>query len=171
MEDVGPYEHNFTNEEVSESERTRAREGRRSQLMLCYRKWIRSCSGISVYRCLCGGCSSPAVGCRSPSNFPPPPALTHRLAHAGMILGINRSRFHAPLQALGAILTLLPGNFLGHHHGGRSFHSTAHSGFAHYMWWYLVLQTGFGIFLKLHVMEGTKVRRGVVLAHGVVGKR
>ncbi|ORY84085.1 hypothetical protein BCR35DRAFT_303135 [Leucosporidium creatinivorum] len=88
----------------------------------------------------------------------------------GMILGLVRSRFHAPLQALGCILTLLPGNFLGHHHGGRSFHSTAHSHFASYMWWYLVLQTGFGVFLKLHVMEGTRVRRAVVLAHGVVGK-
>ncbi|GAA5919595.1 hypothetical protein JCM1841_001067 [Sporobolomyces salmonicolor] len=87
----------------------------------------------------------------------------------GMVLGITRSRFHVPLQTLTIVLTLA-GNFLGHHHGGRGFHMTAHAHFAGYLWWYLIMQTAFGVFLKLHVMEGTKVRRGVVIAHGIVGK-
>lgn len=39
---------------------------------------------------------------------------------SGMVLGMNKSRFHAPLQGIGALVTLLPGNFLGHHHGGES---------------------------------------------------
>lgn len=86
-----------------------------------------------------------------------------------MVLGITRSRFHVPLQSLGIVLTL-SGNFLGHHHAGRSFHMTAHAYFAGYLWWYLILQTVMGVFLKLHVMEGTVLRRGVVLAHGIVGK-
>ncbi|BGO91546.1 hypothetical protein NBRC10512_003205 [Rhodotorula toruloides] len=88
---------------------------------------------------------------------------------AGMVLGITRSRFHVPLQSLGIVLTL-SGNFLGHHHAGRSFHMTAHAYFAGYLWWYLILQTVMGVFLKLHVMEGTALRRGVVTAHGIVGK-
>ncbi|GEM09740.1 integral membrane protein [Rhodotorula toruloides] len=88
---------------------------------------------------------------------------------AGMVLGITRSRFHVPLQSLGIVLTL-SGNFLGHHHAGRSFHMTAHAYFAKYLWWYLILQTVMGVFLKLHVMESTTLRRGVVTAHGVVGK-
>ncbi|KAM0791544.1 hypothetical protein ACM66B_005992 [Microbotryomycetes sp. NB124-2] len=89
---------------------------------------------------------------------------------AGMVLGITRHRLHVPLQTLGVLLSLFVGNSLGHHHGGRSFHSTAHMYASRYMWWYLVLQTGFGVFLKLHVCEGTKLRKGFVIAHGIVGK-
>ncbi|GAA5864166.1 hypothetical protein JCM3774_001241 [Rhodotorula dairenensis] len=87
----------------------------------------------------------------------------------GMVLGITRSRFHVPLQTLGIALSLA-GNFLGHHHAGRGFHMTAHAHFATYLWWYLVLQAGMGIFLKLHVLEGSALRNGVVKAHGIVGK-
>ncbi|GAA6006960.1 hypothetical protein JCM10207_009152 [Rhodosporidiobolus poonsookiae] len=88
---------------------------------------------------------------------------------AGMILGITRSRFHVPWQGLTVVLSLC-GNFLGHHHSGRAFHMTAHAHFASFLWWYMMLQTAFGIFLKLHVMEGTLVRRSVVMAHGIIGK-
>ncbi|GAA6003801.1 Ytp1p [Rhodotorula paludigena] len=88
---------------------------------------------------------------------------------AGMVLGITRSRFHVPLQSLTVALSLA-GNSLGHHHGGRSFHMTAHAHFAGYLWWYMISQTAMGIFLKLHVLEGTVVRRSVVVAHGIVGK-
>ncbi|KAI5477202.1 integral membrane protein [Pseudohyphozyma bogoriensis] len=87
----------------------------------------------------------------------------------GMVLGINKSRWHVPLQSLCCVLTFC-GNFLGHHHKGRSFHSTAHGHFASYLKWYLIIQTGLGIYLKLHIMEGTKVRRSAVMAHGVIGK-
>lgn len=86
-----------------------------------------------------------------------------------MVLGITRSRFHAPLQSLGVVLSLA-GNYLGHHHAGREFHTTAHSHFAAYLWWYLVSQTCLGIFLKLHVLEGSVARRVVVKVHGIVGK-
>lgn len=86
-----------------------------------------------------------------------------------MILGITRSRFHVPLQTLGVVLSLC-GNYLGHHHAGREFHTTAHSHMASYLWWYLMSQTAMGVFLKLHVLEGTAVRRAVVKAHGIVGK-
>ncbi|KAK4048275.1 hypothetical protein OIO90_005894 [Microbotryomycetes sp. JL221] len=89
---------------------------------------------------------------------------------AGMILGITKSPLHVPLQLLGIVLSLFVGNSLGHHHGGRSFHSTAHMYASRYMWWYLVLQTCFGIFLKLHLCQGTKLRRTIVIAHGIVGK-
>ncbi|BGP16426.1 hypothetical protein JCM10213_004018 [Rhodosporidiobolus nylandii] len=124
-EEVGPYEHNFTNEEPMDS----------------VLKWH---IGIQI---LCWGILFPA----------------------GMVLGITRSRFHVPLQSVTIVLTLC-GNYLGHHHAGRSFHMTAHAHAAGYLRWYLVLQTLFGVFLKLHIMEGTVLRRSVVVAHGVVGK-
>lgn len=47
----------------------------------------------------------------------------------GMVLGINRSRWHAPLQTMGIVVTLA-GNWLAHHHQGRRFHQTAHEHFA-----------------------------------------
>ncbi|TNY22122.1 putative membrane protein [Rhodotorula diobovata] len=123
--DVGPYEHNFVNEEPLDSTI----------------KWH---IGIQVF---CWGLLFPT----------------------GMILGITRSRFHVPLQTLGVVLSLC-GNYLGHHHAGREFHTTAHSHMAGYLWWYLMSQTAMGVFLKLHVLEGTAVRRAVVKAHGIVGK-
>lgn len=115
---------------------------------------------------------------RHPRTEPTDPACTSDsiqilcwgiLFPAGMVLGITRSRFHVPLQSLTVALSLA-GNSLGHHHGGRSFHMTAHAHFAGYLWWYMISQTAMGIFLKLHVLEGTVVRRGVVVAHGIVGK-
>ncbi|GAA5946835.1 hypothetical protein JCM3775_001727 [Rhodotorula graminis] len=123
--DVGPYEHNFVNEEPLDS----------------VIKWH---IAIQVF---CWGILFPA----------------------GMVLGITRSRFHAPLQSLGVVLSLAA-NYLGHHHAGRDFHTTAHSHFAGYLWWYLASQTLMGIFLKLHVLEGSLARRVVVKAHGIVGK-
>lgn len=36
--------------------------------------------------------------------------------------------------------------------------------------WYLILQVALGVFLKLHVMEGSRARRIAVGAHGVIGK-
>ncbi|GAA6018593.1 hypothetical protein JCM8202_000573 [Rhodotorula sphaerocarpa] len=124
-EDVGPYEHNFTNDEPIDR-------------ILQWHIAIQ----VSVWGIL----------------FP-----------VGMVLGIARSRFHVPLQTLGIVLTLA-GNYLGHHHRGRSFHMTAHAHFATYLWLYLVLQTVLGVFLKLHVLEGSALRRGAVTAHGFVGK-
>ncbi|GAA5983563.1 hypothetical protein JCM11641_007284 [Rhodosporidiobolus odoratus] len=88
---------------------------------------------------------------------------------AGMVLGITRSRFHVPLQTLTIVLSLV-GNSLGHHHGGRSFHMTAHAHFAGYLWWYMISQAVCGVFLRMHVMEGTFVRRSVVAVHGIIGK-
>lgn len=88
---------------------------------------------------------------------------------AGMILGLNKSRYHVPFQLVTISLSLFAGNFLGHHHGGRSFHVTAHASLASYLWWYVIAQAGLGLFLKLHIIEGTKARRGVKLAHKIVG--
>ncbi|SGY21349.1 BQ5605_C016g08226 [Microbotryum silenes-dioicae] len=88
----------------------------------------------------------------------------------GMVLGLTKSKFHAPLQVLTSIVSLFGGNFLAHHHGGREFHTTAHSKLAHYLKYYLILQFLFGTFLKTHVWQKSKFRRGVVVFHSVVGK-
>ena len=59
----------------------------------------------------------------SPGSADPRP----RSARAsGMVLGLTKSRWHVPLQSITVLISLF-GNYLGHHHGGRSFHSTAHS--------------------------------------------
>lgn len=86
-----------------------------------------------------------------------------------MILGLNKSRLHVPFQLVVISLSLFAGNFLGHHHAGRSFHMTAHASFASYLWWYVVLQAGLGVFLKMHVLEHTKVRGTLKTLHKWVG--
>lgn len=64
----------------------------------------------------------------------------------------------------------LAGYFLGHHHGGREFHRTAHSHFASYVFWYLITQASLGTFLKLHIWQESYFRRIMVILHGVIGK-
>ncbi|GAA6022906.1 hypothetical protein JCM11491_006624 [Sporobolomyces phaffii] len=87
----------------------------------------------------------------------------------GMILGLNKSRFHVPFQLVTIALSLVGGNYLGHHHGGRSFHMTAHAAFAAWMWWYVVVQAAIGAFLKLHVLEPSRVRTVAKGVHRWVG--
>ncbi|KAK4702745.1 hypothetical protein P7C70_g3476, partial [Phenoliferia sp. Uapishka_3] len=125
MEDVGPYEQNFMNEEDIDS----------------ILQWHIGLQAL-------------AWGILFP---------------IGMVLGITKSRLHVPWQSITCVLTWTA-SWLAHHHRGRAFHSTAHSYFAAYVKWYLILQVACGVFLKLHVMEGSRVRRGVVTAHGVIGK-
>lgn len=89
----------------------------------------------------------------------------------GMVLGIVRSRWHVPVQTLGAALAIL-GYILGHAHGGRQFAPNIHASFATLLMLMLIAQVAFGIYLKLHLEKGIhgRIRRWVVLSHGVVGK-
>jgi hypothetical protein len=85
----------------------------------------------------------------------------------GMVLGLSKSRFHVPLQAVGVAATLV-GSWLGHHHGGREFPATVHGTMAKILFWVMMVQTGCGIFLKLHILEKT-VRPWINRVHGPVG--
>ncbi|KAL9640153.1 MAG: hypothetical protein Q9164_000421 [Protoblastenia rupestris] len=89
----------------------------------------------------------------------------------GMVLGIVRSRWHVPLQTLGAILAIV-GYFLGHAHGGRQFAPNIHATFATWLMLMLISQIVFGVYLRLHLEKGihARIRRGVVTTHGVIGK-
>ncbi|KAK9457503.1 hypothetical protein V1511DRAFT_493796 [Dipodascopsis uninucleata] len=90
----------------------------------------------------------------------------------GMIFGMTKSRFHVPVQVAGVVFTIV-GYFLGHHHKGRQFPSNnIHSKFASYLLFFLSLQIACGVFLKLHLERGImgKVRRFVVIGHGIIGK-
>ncbi|KAL9117156.1 MAG: hypothetical protein Q9187_006312 [Circinaria calcarea] len=89
----------------------------------------------------------------------------------GMVLGIIRSRWHVPLQTLGVVVSIV-GYFLGHAHGGRQFAPNIHAKFAFSLMMMLLLQVVMGIYLKLHLEKGihARLRRYVVLGHGVVGK-
>ncbi|KAI9779269.1 MAG: hypothetical protein M1816_003632 [Peltula sp. TS41687] len=89
----------------------------------------------------------------------------------GMVLGIIRSRWHVPLQACGAVLAIA-GYVLGHTHKGRQFEPNVHAAFSNSLMVMLSSQVLLGIYLKLHLDRGIhgRIRRYVVLCHGVVGK-
>jgi hypothetical protein len=74
-----------------------------------------------------------------------------------------------PTQVVAVLLTYA-GAQLAHHHGGRQFPHHAHGTYARYLFWTIYLQAGLGIYLKLHIMEGTKLRRIAVSIHGVIGR-
>ncbi|KAL8942705.1 MAG: hypothetical protein Q9216_001509 [Gyalolechia sp. 2 TL-2023] len=84
---------------------------------------------------------------------------------------ITRSRWHVPVQTLGAILAIV-GYFLGHAHGGRQFAPNVHASFATILMLILVVQIVLGIYLKLHVEKGFqgRMRRYFVNSHGTIGK-
>ncbi|KAI5287144.1 hypothetical protein KEM52_001725, partial [Ascosphaera acerosa] len=89
----------------------------------------------------------------------------------GMVLGIVRSRWHVPLQTAGSVVAVVA-YFLGHAHKGRQFAKNVHASFANSLMLLLVLQLAVGAYLKLHLEKGLhgRVRRYLVLLHGVLGK-
>ncbi|CAK5273818.1 unnamed protein product [Mycena citricolor] len=87
----------------------------------------------------------------------------------GMVLGITRSRWHVPLQSAGIVLTA-GGYILGHSHKGRPFLPSAHGSFADIVLIPLAAQIVLGVYLKLHIHEGTTLRVWAVRLHGIVGK-
>jgi len=86
----------------------------------------------------------------------------------GMILGLVRQRFHVPLQILGFLITAC-GYYLGHSHGGRKFQPSAHEKMASILFFPILCQFSLGVYLKLHINEGTAFRRYVVKMHGILG--
>ena len=84
---------------------------------------------------------------------------------------IVRSRWHVPLQTLGAVLAIV-GYFLGHEHGGRQFAPNVHSSMATMLMLMLLVQVILGIYLKLHLEKGihARIRRYTVVMHGMMGK-
>ncbi|KAJ6581026.1 hypothetical protein B0H19DRAFT_491139 [Mycena capillaripes] len=86
----------------------------------------------------------------------------------GMVLGITRSRWHVPLQSAGLVLTA-GGYILGHSHHGRMFLPSAHGKFASLLFIPIAAQLVLGVYLKLHIHEGS-IRPWAVRLHGVVGK-
>ncbi|KAK0512997.1 hypothetical protein JMJ35_005014 [Cladonia borealis] len=89
----------------------------------------------------------------------------------GMVLGIVRSRWHVPLQTLGAVLAIV-GYFLGHEHGGRQFAPNVHASMATMLMLMLLVQVILGVYLKLHLEKGihARIRRYTIMMHGMMGK-
>ncbi|KAK3169409.1 hypothetical protein OEA41_008792 [Lepraria neglecta] len=89
----------------------------------------------------------------------------------GMVLGIVRSRWHVPLQTLGAVLAIV-GYFLGHEHGGRQFAPNVHASMATMLMLMLLMQVVLGVYLKLHLEKGVhaQIRRYTLMIHGMMGK-
>ncbi|KAJ7725246.1 hypothetical protein B0H14DRAFT_3002964 [Mycena olivaceomarginata] len=88
----------------------------------------------------------------------------------GMVLGISRSRWHVPLQVRSSfecwVLLTAGGYILGHSHGGRQFLPSAHGTFASLLFIPIAAQLVLGIYLKLHIHEGS-IRPWAVRLHGV----
>ncbi|KAK3370013.1 hypothetical protein B0H63DRAFT_305544 [Podospora didyma] len=90
----------------------------------------------------------------------------------GMVLGIVKSRWHVPLQIVATLIALL-GYALGHLHKGRQFiSSNIHAKFGNTVFFLMVAQIAFGIYLKLHLEKGIhgRIRRVVRILHSVNGK-
>ncbi|KAL2146592.1 hypothetical protein VTI28DRAFT_3091 [Corynascus sepedonium] len=90
----------------------------------------------------------------------------------GMVLGIVKSRWHVPLQIFSTALALL-GYALGHLHGGRQFHpSNVHAKAANPLFFLMVAQVAFGIYLKLHLEKGIhgRIRPFFRIVHSINGK-
>lgn len=84
---------------------------------------------------------------------------------------IIRSRWHVPLQIVGTIIAVVA-YFLGHAHKGRKFAHNIHASFANVLMLMMIIQVVFGAYLKLHLSKGIhgRIRRGFVIAHGILGK-
>ncbi|KAI9676616.1 MAG: hypothetical protein M1829_002933 [Trizodia sp. TS-e1964] len=89
----------------------------------------------------------------------------------GMVLGIVRSRWHVPVQALGTLFAMA-GYFLGHSHGGRKFAHNIHASFSNFLTILLMVQIGLGIYLRLHltISFNARIRPYIRMLHGIVGK-
>lgn len=87
----------------------------------------------------------------------------------GMILGLSRSRYHVPLQVTTTLISIA-GMQLARNHGGRQFSHANHGNFAPWLLWLMLVQGGIGIYLKMHIMEGTNVRWATVKIHGILGR-
>ncbi|TIB58205.1 hypothetical protein E3P78_03995 [Wallemia ichthyophaga] len=88
----------------------------------------------------------------------------------GMVLGSTRSKWHVPVQSAAMVVTGCLGYLSGMKHKGRQFPSSVHSTMSVILIFYLVAQAAMGIFLKLHVMEDTRLRSWIVKTHGITGK-
>ncbi|CAN8095242.1 unnamed protein product [Discula destructiva] len=90
----------------------------------------------------------------------------------GMVLGITKSRWHVPTQALATLLAML-GYALGHMHKGREFRSdNVHSRFGDWVYFYMFAQVIVGVYLRLHLEKGyqRRVRPVIRIMHGIAGK-
>ena len=90
---------------------------------------------------------------------------------ADMIFQIVRSRWHVPVQTVGAVLAIV-GYFLGHAHGGRQFAPNVHASMASMLMLMLAIQVVMGVYLKLHLEKGihVRIRKYTVMMHGMMGK-
>lgn len=92
----------------------------------------------------------------------------------GLVLGLNRSRWHVPTQVFGGCVTVV-GYFLAHAHGGREFSSNnIHGKFAPFVIFVTIAQIGLGVVLKLHLEERIrhyavdKIRALIVKIHLII---
>ena len=83
-----------------------------------------------------------------------------------------KSKWHVPTQTLGGVLAVV-GFSLAHRHGGREFSSSnAHAVSAPFLFFVLLVQILFGIYLKLHLDNRVylEIRHGLRLMHSIIGK-
>jgi hypothetical protein len=115
------------------------------------------------------GVSSPHYPTSNPLPFLA--AAIGILANAHFSPQIVRNRWHVPVQVFGTLIAIV-GYFLGHAHKGRQFAPNVHAKFSNWLMIMLLAQGAMGAYLKLHLTKGIngKLRRGVLLGHGILGK-
>ncbi|KAF2169944.1 hypothetical protein M409DRAFT_64357 [Zasmidium cellare ATCC 36951] len=88
----------------------------------------------------------------------------------GMVLGLVRSRWHVPVQVVATTLAIV-GYSLGYLHKGAHFGPNAHAKFATPLMLMMIVQSGVGIYLKIHIGTGflNAIRRQLVRGHGILG--
>ena len=99
----------------------------------------------------------------------PPSLIARDSINAGS--QIAHSRWHVPVQVVGVVIAVV-GYFLGHAHGGRQFKHNIHASFATWLMLILIAQVVLGVYLRLHLEKGVhaRIRRVVILGHGILGK-
>ncbi|OAV99058.1 hypothetical protein PTTG_02404 [Puccinia triticina 1-1 BBBD Race 1] len=88
----------------------------------------------------------------------------------GVILGLARSRLHAPVQAIAGLLLSLPATTLPHLAARHPYPPTLHATLGSALFLLLLAQIIQGLFLKSHRLEPSTFRSTIQLTHSIIGK-
>ncbi|PLW09907.1 hypothetical protein PCANC_21534 [Puccinia coronata f. sp. avenae] len=88
----------------------------------------------------------------------------------GVVLGLARSRLHAPVQTVAGLLLSLPATTLPHLAARHPYPPTLHASIGSTLFFLLLAQIVQGFFLKTHWLQSSTFRRTIQLFHSIIGK-
>jgi len=110
---------------------------------------------------------------------PPPLVLAHIflqlltwgiLLPIGVILGLARSRLHAPVQSIAGLVLSLPATTLPHLAAHHPYPPTLHATVGSALFFLLLAQILQGFYLKSHWLHSSKLRLTIQASHSIFGK-